>query len=112
MAKLPTADQLKQIPLYAIVAYTVRCALRVQTLYSIDEEHPKSKSCTDAIQKAIHIATEFASGKDVCPDEAADAEEAVEAARTGKRFRNRAGGSTVSPRSRSDGRRFREGSRQ
>ena len=77
MAKLPSAEQLKQIPLYAIVAYTVRCAMRVQSLYTISEEHPDSKSCTEAIQNAIRISVEFASGKEINPDEAADAEEAV-----------------------------------
>ena len=74
MAKLPTAEQLKQIPLYAIVAYTVRCAMRVQSLYFIDDKHPESKSCIDAVQNAIRIASEFASGKEIDPEEAAEAE--------------------------------------
>ncbi len=64
MVELPNGERLKQLPLRALVAYAVRCALRVQLLYlkwqdgKADSGPPASM--TEAVAEAIALATKFA----------------------------------------------------
>lgn len=62
-----------QISVRALLAHAVRCARRVQPLFSIDPAHPEAEQLTAAIDLAIRLSEEFAAGKDVDPDLAAQA---------------------------------------
>ena len=88
--ELPTRDDLKQLPLGAIVAYAVRCARRVQPLYGRAAgiaELPKHEA---AVEGAISLAENFCLSHDVsaaaydaayAARDAADAADAKDAAR-------------------------------
>jgi hypothetical protein len=65
MVELPNAERLKQLPLRALVAYAVRCAMRVQQLY-LKFQDGQSQSgppagMMEAVADAISLATKFAS---------------------------------------------------
>ena len=47
------------------MAYTARCALRVQNLYHVDTDHAKAEAYYAAVESAINIAIEFEAGADV-----------------------------------------------
>lgn len=64
MVELPNADRLKQLPLRALVAYAVRCAMRVQLLY-LKWQDGKAQTgpptgMVESVAEAIELATRFA----------------------------------------------------
>lgn len=65
MVELPNAERLRQLPLRALVAYAVRCAMRVQLLYlkwQDDQSHTGPPAgMSEAVAEAIALATRFAS---------------------------------------------------
>jgi hypothetical protein len=65
MVELPNAERLRQLPLRALVAYAVRCAMRVQLLYlKWQDDQTQSgppAGMAEAVAEAIALATKFAS---------------------------------------------------
>lgn len=64
MVELPNNEKLKQLPLRALVAYAVRCAMRVQLLY-LKWQDGQSQSgppagMAEAVAEAIELATKYA----------------------------------------------------
>jgi hypothetical protein len=76
-----TVEQLKALPLRAIVAFAARCARRVEPLAQLPEGHPQRESRRGAVEAALRMAEAFAKGADGPPDgsavEAADASRGV-----------------------------------
>jgi hypothetical protein len=60
MPELPSVEELKQLPLRAIVAYATRCARRVVPLFEFAELKPRHKK---DLKYAILVAEEFARGE-------------------------------------------------
>ena len=64
MIELPNAEKLKQLPLRALVAYAVRCAMRVQLLFlkwqDTGSQSGPPAGMTEAVAEAITLATKFA----------------------------------------------------
>jgi hypothetical protein len=64
MVELPNAEKLKQLPLRALVAYAVRCAMRVQLLYLKWQDGPAQSGppagMVEAVAEAIDLATRYA----------------------------------------------------
>ena len=68
MVELPNAEKLKQLPLRALVAYAVRCAMRVQLLYlrwqdgqsQTGSQSGPPAGMTEAVAEAILLATKYA----------------------------------------------------
>ncbi len=65
MVELPNADRLKQLPLRAVVAYAVRCAMRVQLLFLKWQDNQQGAEgppagMAEAVEEAIKLATRFA----------------------------------------------------
>ena len=77
MVEVPTAKQLRQIPLRALVAYAVRCAQRVRPLYVLGTDVPEEAEYLVAIDSAISVAADFATGVDISKMRAMNAEEAA-----------------------------------
>jgi hypothetical protein len=73
---LPTEDDLKKLPLLAIVAYAVRCARRVQPILGTI---PNFATHGAAVEQAISLAERFCVGKDLnaAPDAAERAADAA-----------------------------------
>jgi hypothetical protein len=61
-----TAEDLKRLPLRAIVALAARCARRVENLALLPEGHPDRERCRSAVANAIGLAEAFARGE-ACP---------------------------------------------
>ena len=57
-----TPEDLKKLPLRAIVALAVRCSRRVEHLARLPDAHPESQRCRVATANAIRLADDFASG--------------------------------------------------
>ncbi len=72
-----TATDLKQLPLRALVAYAARCARRVQAEYAPDPANADSAACIEAIDSAIRLAEQVASGEEPDADVFAQVEEAA-----------------------------------
>jgi hypothetical protein len=72
-----SATDLKQLPLRALVAYAARCARRVQSQYKLPDGHPEAADCQAAIDGAIRVAEQFASGEEPSSEAVAQAEEAA-----------------------------------
>src|SRR5580698_10630440 len=72
-----SATDLKQLPLRALVAYAARCARRVQSQYALPEGHPETAACQAALDAAIRVAEQFASGEEPSAESIAQAEEAT-----------------------------------
>jgi len=89
---LPTEDDLKKLPLLAIVAYAVRCARRAQPIL---DTIPNFATHGAAVGQAISLAERFCVGKDlnVAPDAAERAADA--AGRAAAIARSFAGGSAA-----------------
>jgi hypothetical protein len=64
-----TLDQLKVLPLRAIVAFAARCARRVEPLAQLPAGDPQRESRRKIVEAALRMAEEFARGADVPPDE-------------------------------------------
>lgn len=89
---LPTEDDLKKLPLLAIVAYAVRCARRAQPVL---DAVPNFAAHAATVAQAISLTERFCAGKDL--NAAADAaERAADAAgRAAAVARSFAGGSAA-----------------
>ena len=74
-----TVEQLKALPLRAIVAFAARCARRVEHLAQLPEGDPQRESRREAIEAALQMAESFARGTDEPPDESVVA--AIDASR-------------------------------
>ena len=57
-----TPEDLKKLPLRAIVALSARCARRVEHLALLPDDHPEKERCRTAVTKAIGLAEDFAKG--------------------------------------------------
>jgi hypothetical protein len=62
-------EQLKALPLRAIVGFAARCARRVEPLAQLPEGNPQRESRREAIEAALRMAESFAKGTDAPPDE-------------------------------------------
>ena len=65
-----STEDLKKLPLRAIVALAARCARRVESLSLLPDGHPDRDRCRTAIDGAIRLAEDFARGspcRDVPP---------------------------------------------
>jgi len=75
-------EHLKELPLRAIVAFSVRCARRVQSFSELPEGHPGKQKLQEDIEQALLMAEGFANGSTApCSDsvvEALDASRRVE----------------------------------
>ena len=83
---LPTKDDLKKLPLLAMVAYAVRCARRVQPIL---DTIPSFATHGAAVEQAISLAERFCVGKDLnAAVDAAEraAERAADAAAVARQF--------------------------
>jgi hypothetical protein len=61
-----TADDLKKLPLRAIVALAARCARRVEPLTLLPDDRPEKENLRSAVAEAIRVAEDFARGRP-CP---------------------------------------------
>jgi hypothetical protein len=57
-----STEDLKKLPLRAIVALAARCARRVEPLSRLPDGHPDMDRCRTAVDGAIRLAEEFAKG--------------------------------------------------
>jgi hypothetical protein len=57
-----TAEQLKALPVRAIVALAARCARRVEHLSQLPEENPQREKRREAIEADLRMADSFARG--------------------------------------------------
>jgi hypothetical protein len=57
-----TPENLKKLPLRAIVALAVRCARQVEHLALLPGDHPETQRCRTATANAILLAEDFAKG--------------------------------------------------
>ncbi len=57
-----TTEDLKRLPLRAIVAFAARCARRVEPLSQLPADHPLREARREAIGNAIQLAEEIARG--------------------------------------------------
>ena len=57
-----TPEDLKKLPLRAIVALSARCARRVEHLALLPDDHPETERCRSAVSNAIRLAEDFANG--------------------------------------------------
>jgi hypothetical protein len=64
-----TPDQVKVLPLRAIVAFAARCARRVESLAQLPEGDARRESRRTAVDAALRMAEAFARGTDSPPDE-------------------------------------------
>ena len=61
-----TAEDLKRLPLRAIVALAVRCARRVEHLALLPDRDPEAAECRSIVTDALQMAEDFARGMP-CP---------------------------------------------
>jgi hypothetical protein len=64
-----TIEQLKALPLRAIVAFAARCARRVEHLAQLPEGNPQREARRESVEAALRMAESFARGTDAPPDE-------------------------------------------
>ena len=57
-----TPEDLKRLPLRAIVALAARCARRVERVALLPEDHPEAARCRAAVSGALRLADDFARG--------------------------------------------------
>jgi hypothetical protein len=57
-----SADDLKKLPLRAIVAFAVRCARRVERLALPPDDHPEKERWASAVAEALRVTEDFARG--------------------------------------------------
>lgn len=73
-------DDLKKLPLRAIVAWAVRCARRVEHLARLPDDHRDKERCQKDVEQALRLAEDFAKGVAASDVEAVVSE--IEACRT------------------------------
>jgi hypothetical protein len=64
-----TVDQVKALPLRAIVAFAARCGRRVEPLAQLPEGNPRRESRREAVEAALRMAESFSRGTETPPDE-------------------------------------------
>jgi hypothetical protein len=74
-----TVEDLKKLPLRAIVALAARCARRVEHLAQLPQGHPQHESRRAAVEAALCMAESYAAGSSAPPEESVLA--AIEATR-------------------------------
>jgi len=76
---LPSREELKKVPHRAVVAYTVRCARRVQPLClrSWPKDDQRRRQLLDHVNTALNLATDCARGLKVSGDSLSTARDAV-----------------------------------
>lgn len=57
-----TPEDLKKLPLRAIVALGARCARRVEHMALLPDDHPESERCRAAVAAALRMTEDFARG--------------------------------------------------
>jgi hypothetical protein len=57
-----TSEDLKKLPLRAIVAFAARCARRVESIAQFPADHPQREARRVAIENAIRLAEEISKG--------------------------------------------------
>lgn len=57
-----TAEDLKKLPLRAIVAFAARCARRVERIAGLPDDHPERTRCHEAVAAGIRLAEDVARG--------------------------------------------------
>src|SRR5271166_4635365 len=57
-----TTEDLKKLPLRAIVAFAARCARRVESIAQFPAGHPQREARRVAIDNAIRLAEDFSKG--------------------------------------------------
>jgi hypothetical protein len=62
----PLRQDLKRLPLRAIVALSARCARRVEHPALLPDDHPASERCPAAVGAALRMTEDFAQGRR-CP---------------------------------------------
>src|SRR5438105_3086841 len=75
MPVVESINELKQLPLFALLAYAARCARRVFPLFRVDSGNPEAALCQQAVESAIRLSEDLASGKEIDPVELSAAEE-------------------------------------
>lgn len=83
--ELPSAADLQQLPLRALIAFTARAAKRGTAKYGIAPDHPEAEQCREAVRRAVSLAMEFAAGTDPTTEDVAAVENAVVQAVLGAR---------------------------
>ena len=58
MAVVESTNELKQLPLFALLAYAARCARRVYPLFRLNAGNPEARLCQQAIY--VEAAENFA----------------------------------------------------
>ena len=82
---IPTEDDLRKLPLRALVAYAARCARRVQSIFILPSSNHNFERDAVAVANAILSAEEYARGKDVnCMEAYAAATAAATSAQSAK----------------------------
>lgn len=76
MANLPNADDLKKLPLRALLAYTARCTQRIQPFFRVGNS-PEAQAAATAVSDAIRLGLNFASGVEIDTNVAVRIEEDV-----------------------------------
>src|SRR5262245_13952616 len=78
MADTATSSDVKELPLYALLAYASRCARRAQPLVVFaDPESAEAHASQAALRQALQLTEQLAAGQTVNPVELCAAEEAV-----------------------------------
>ena len=62
IAVFPSENEMGQLPLRALVAFAVRCARRVQPLFTLPDDHPEKQKHIAAVERASRTAEAFARG--------------------------------------------------
>src|SRR5579872_4322396 len=75
MSAVESTNELKQLPLFALLAFAARCARRVAPLFRLDPQNPEAGLCRQAIEAAIRLTEELAAGNEIDPVELCVAEE-------------------------------------
>jgi hypothetical protein len=57
-----TPEDLKKLPLRAIVTLSARCARRVEHMALLPDDHPEHERCRAAVGAALRVAEDFARG--------------------------------------------------
>src|SRR5690242_1925252 len=75
MPVLEHPSELKELPLYALLAFASRCARRVAGLFRLEANHPDLAASCKAIAAAIRLTESLAAGKEIDAGQLATAEE-------------------------------------
>ena len=74
MLAVKSSNKSNDLPLFAQLAFAVRCARRVVNLFRLQSNHPELATCCKSLGTAIRLTESFAAGNDVDANELAMAE--------------------------------------